>query len=601
MSKTWNIDKQGLLIGCAAVAGTLVLCTVFATDNHLANGLVMGKVCWFHLSMLCLFIGLLGICLFEKRLRFSFSLPDGLILLLAGATLVTYDWSLNPEPEKLLFGGQLLLWWFGLRFLFEQYTSLRFYFLFILLLTGWIEAVWGLSQLYGYSYSNHSLFRLTGSFFNPGPYSGYLAITLPIGLWMILRFQKLSNLIGWICTGTILLILPAGMSRSAWLAALIACGWLFWIERIGWAKTKKFILNISKKSLFLYIILIIGIGLLFSGLYNLKKDSADGRLLMWKITAQAISKQPIQGVGLGGFPATYANEQGNYFNTGQAIGQEPFVAGCPEYAFNEYLQIGLEQGVIGLLLFLLWIGITCLQGIRSKQYGSVGGLIALSIFALSSYPLQLPSFWVVLLLLGATCVTQTNTFSSSIGIKIIVCLLLFGSASLFGRQKKYYKAYQEWKQLQVLYKNNAYTSITDDYVAWHTQLKHKPEFLFEEAQCLHKAERYKEAIHVLELAKQLSGDPMIRYMLAKNWQALKNYPQAESELLQAIAILPERIYPYYLLTKLYAEPDFYQPVKLREVAKIVLTKEAKVESSAIREMREETLLLLENNITNNTF
>ncbi|MDO4757295.1 MAG: O-antigen ligase family protein, partial [Parabacteroides sp.] len=554
------------------------------------------KVFWFHLSMLCMVASLFSICFFEKELRFSFSLPDGLILGFAGITLATYNWSLNPEPEKLIFGGQLLVWWFALRFLFEQYKSLRFYFLFIFLLTGWIEAVWGLLQLHGYSYSNHSLFRLTGSFFNPGPYSGYLAITLPIGLWMILRFEKLSNLIGWICTGTILLILPAGMSRSAWLAAFIACSWLFWVERIGWEKTKTFFLNVSRKNIFLYIILIIGIGTLFFRLYNLKKDSADGRLLMWKVTELAICEHPIQGVGLGGFPATYANEQASYFNSGQATVQEKFVAGCPEYAFNEYLQIGLEQGTIGLFLFLLWIGITCLQGIRSKQYGAVGSLIALALFALSSYPLQLPSFWVVLLFLGAICVTQTKASLSPIGVKVFVFLLLFGSVTLFWRQKKYYKAYREWKQLQLLYKNNAYTSVTDDYVAWHKQLKHKPEFLFEEAQCLHKTERYKEAIHVLEQAKQLSGDPMIRYMSAKNWQELKNYPQAESELLQSISILPERIYPYFLLTKLYAEPDFYQPKKLREAAKNVLNKKAKVESSAIREMRKEINQLLIDNV-----
>ena len=94
---------------------------------------------------------------------------------------------------------------------------------------------------------------------------------------------------------------------------------------------------------------------------------------------------------------------------------------------------------------------------------------------------------------------------------------------------------------------------------------------------------------------------MIRYMLAKNWQALKNYPQAESELLQAIGILPERIYPYYLLTKLYAEPNFYQLEKLREAAQIVLTQKAKVESSAIQEMRKEIRKLVENKVTNNAF
>jgi len=58
-------------------------------------------------------------------------------------------------------------------------------------------------------------------------------------------------------------------------------------------------------------------------------------------------------------------------------------------------------------------------------------------------------------------------------------------------------------------------------------------------------------------------------------------------LLHAIGILPERLYPYYLLAKLYAEPDFYQADKFQSAAKAVLTKEPKVQSTAVREMREE--------------
>lgn len=64
-------------------------------------------------------------------------------------------------------------------------------------------------------------------------------------------------------------------------------------------------------------------------------------------------------------------------------------------------------------------------------------------------------------------------------------------------------------------------------------------------------------------------------------------------LLHAIEILPERLYPYYLLAKLYAEPDFYRPDKLQAAAYAVLTKEPKVESRAIMEMREEIKKILE--------
>jgi signal recognition particle subunit SEC65 len=44
---------------------------------------------------------------------------------------------------------------------------------------------------------------------------------------------------------------------------------------------------------------------------------------------------------------------------------------------------------------------------------------------------------------------------------------------------------------------------------------------------------------------------------------------------------------------LYAEPDFYNPGKLKEVADIVLTKESKVHSTAIKEMRSKVREILE--------
>ena len=54
------------------------------------------------------------------------------------------------------------------------------------LLTGAIEAIWGLAQLYGFTPSQHSRFELTGSFFNPGPYSGFLVAILPLALYYTL-------------------------------------------------------------------------------------------------------------------------------------------------------------------------------------------------------------------------------------------------------------------------------------------------------------------------------------------------------------------------------------------------------------------------------
>ena len=80
---------------------------------------------------------------------------------------------------------------------------------------------------------------------------------------------------------------------------------------------------------------------------------------------------------------------------------------------------------------------------------------------------------------------------------------------------------------------------------------------------------------------------MLYYVMAKNEQALGQYRQAEKHLLHAIDVLPERIYPYYLLTVLYSDSNYYQPLKLKRAIDSVLIKKPKVESTATKEMREE--------------
>lgn len=583
-----------------STGGTLLLCTPLIHTTELVNGLVIGKMCWFHLVMLFFSVCVFFVALTKRATAIAFSSSDLLLLTFTGIVLITYKWSLNPEPEKLIFTGQLVILWFLLRYILTAYREFNFFFLFVGMLTGLVEAVWGMQQLHGYAYSNHSLFRLTGSFFNPGPYSGYLAVVLPVCLWAALKFQKGMHYFAWICAGAILIVLPAGMSRSAWMAAVVACGWVYWTERIGWEKAKAAYIRYKNATIPFIAIVAILAGCAIAGVYGMKRDSADGRLLMWKVTGKAIAGQPLAGTGLGGFPAAYAEAQGEYFATGTATGQEKQVAGCPEYAFNEYLQIGLEQGIGGLIVFVLWLGSIGYYGIRNRQHGAVGGVLALAVFAVSSYPLQLPSFWMILVFLGAICVTKDGTQARSSALSVssaypitIISLLSLASVCLFILQKGQYEVYKRWGRMQMVYNNKAYESVSEDYKDLHDKLKHKPEFLFEEAQCLSKTGRYAEAIRVLERAKRLSGDPMIRYMIAKNRQATGDYREAERELLHAIGILPERLYPYYLLAKLYAEPAFYQADKFRAAAGAVLTKEPKVESSAIREMRTEIKKILE--------
>ncbi len=65
----------------------------------------------------------------------------------------------------------------------RYYTALL---LTLLFLFGIHEAWIGFRQVYGLTYSNHGMFRITGTLFNPGPYAGFLApLSLCAAAWII--------------------------------------------------------------------------------------------------------------------------------------------------------------------------------------------------------------------------------------------------------------------------------------------------------------------------------------------------------------------------------------------------------------------------------
>jgi O-antigen ligase len=286
------------------------------------------------------------------------------------------------------------------RTLNKKYTL---YLLLAICVSGTVQAVYGNLQLWGYYPSHHGLFKMTGSFFNPGPYAGFLCAVLPVavGLYWInnnskfqvsglttlrsvdLRFRlrqsllnrqpgtwnmkpETSNLkpviikfISVTTIITILLVLPAARSRAAWLGAIAGVAYLAW-HKYNFKSLFKSLINgntksplgdlgvkIRKLALILISVLIIVSGTW--GLYHFKKGSADGRLLIWTVTANIIKDNPLLGVGQDMFKAHYMDYQAGYFRNHPDSKYE-VVADDNQYAFNEALNIWAENGIVGILL-----------------------------------------------------------------------------------------------------------------------------------------------------------------------------------------------------------------------------------------------------------
>ena len=249
----------------------------------------------------------------------------------------------------------------------------------------------GLLQLYGFESSYHGLFSITGTFHNPGPFSGFVVSGLPIALgvvgytdltrekgytelngghteyhrgiclkWLkinipcssIIRYSILA--LAWITLVAILLVLPPAQSRAAWIAGV--AGALFVLAghppllSFKRGLKNKFLAIKKPPRVILVTVVMLSITTAGLGLYVMKKSSADGRILIWQVTSQLIKQSPVTGHGSGSFNALYMNEQANWFESGKGTEAQAMVAGSPDAPFNESLKLWLEKGLIAILL-----------------------------------------------------------------------------------------------------------------------------------------------------------------------------------------------------------------------------------------------------------
>lgn len=135
-------------------------------------------------------------------------------------------------------------------------------------------------------------------------------------------------------------------------------------------------------------------------LYNLKKDSAAGRLFIWRVSSELINEAPLTGKGADSFPApdicwlqaSYFKENPNSEHTNRATSNI--------HAFNEPLRICCEYGIIGLLIFLILF--VALFTSRSDCYIRAM-LLYLCVFSCFSYVGEVSSLLImVAFLLGVT-------------------------------------------------------------------------------------------------------------------------------------------------------------------------------------------------------
>ncbi len=514
----------------------------------------------------------------------------------------------------------------GLGFLYLIFRTLNiraFYWLLLaIVISGIIQAVYGNLQLLGYYPSNHSGFKLTGSYFNPGPYAGFLASVFPIALGLYLFREKVINSLVLFNASTkrdlilntitklsfeyvpllgiisIVLIIPATQSRAAWLAVLIISLLLFELRYQILKTLFKQLTNLKKAILIAGSVLIIGISLF--GIYHLKKGSSDGRLFIWKTATEIIKDNPFFGVGFDRFKAYYMNYQAHYFSE-HGETPEALVADNSYYAFNEFIQFITEQGVFGfIILILILYFIIRTPARKENQELSVIlkiSLLSIGVFAFFSYPMEiLPIKLIMVVLLAGLALLDQNKIMRFQNIKIafplkfvlktsmVACIIIITVFS-FNYVNRLDASFKNWQLAISSYQYGDYESAIQEYEEAYPKLKNNGEFLMNYGKVLSVYKQDKKAIEILEQAKTHLNTTIIETALGDAYKNIEQYKESEIAYKHAANMIPSRFYPFYLLAKLYEESN--QKEKAVTMAKTILNKEVKIPSTAIKEIKTE--------------
>lgn len=427
-------------------------------------------------------------------------------------------------------------------------------------------------QYMGYIPSGHGTFPATGSFTNPGPLGGLLSVCFMACVSMRNNISKKW----WIIMIT---ILAAGValtdSRAAWLAVILALGY-------------KVVLHYRLK---IYIIIpsfILMTAFVWIGSFHLYKPlSAQGRIEIWKASLPMIADSPIIGKGTGSFQREYMHYQAQYIQ--QHHTPQSLLLGDNNYAFNEFLRITCEQGIIGIMLILAIIAYLFIHPpIRRSPIFPC--FIAYLVFASFSYPTDIFLLCVTMaLLLGhfsakisPMTISVPPVFAYTVCVGTFICV-----GWLISRGGRCF--YIERALDDYLYKENKESArfLRESY----PDLKNSTDFVFHYAYILYLKGEYEEAIPVLQQAIHLYPTTDKYCDLGNAYQELEQFDKAEEAYKEAKGLLPHRFYPRYCLFMLYKENGFMP--KAKQEAEGIMQLLHKTNDSQEQEIKMSARLFLE--------
>ena len=553
---------------------TLFASSIFVISNHFVN---LSTPTFYISAVGCCVLAILVILQSYKQQTLSLSVTE---VLLGGFILYAIVYggtrgSLNPE--WIISGVSL-----GLFYIVVKRINISIEWLFVgFVVIGIAQSIYGVGQ-YLHWFSNIAAqgFRMSGSFDNPAGFASALSVCFPFSLFLITKKEFNWKILG--SLSAVLFIVAVGLSQSrAGVIAIIVISGIWAVK----AFNLKWLMNWGSRTKIVASVLLIII--LLVGLYFLKKDSANGRLLIWQCSARMIADKPLFGHSMGGFQREYMLYQADYFRN--HLGSSfAMLADIVKHPFNEYLLFLVEYGLVGGLLlgfFVFYLIREYRKNKNSEMFYAMLSLVGVSVFACFSYPLGYPFVRLVAVFCAAFIMQhETKRWKIPQGLYSVFkpAALLVSLALLVLTCNMFYDEYR-WNAIAQRSLAGETKVVMPDYARLYKTMNRNGLFLYNYASELNFIDRNAASNRLFIEASHFMNDIDLQLQLADNYQKMKQYKDAEKCLILASEMIPNRFIPLYRLVKLYEETN--QKQKAIRIAKQLINKPVKIMSPEIMTIR----------------
>lgn len=370
------------------------------------------------------------------------------------------------------------------------------------------------------------------------------------------------------------------------------------------------ILNLDsfRKIVFSRKILIVSIALILLGsLFYVKKNSSNGRILIYKVVLTSI--KPIQlftGIGYGQFKAQYNHYQSDYFSKHPINNSEAFLADNTYYAFNDPFQLILELGIIGLAVLVIFskaLGKKFMLDLQNGLlenpilFGSYLCIFSFLTSSLFSYPFQVLSI-LPLFLLSLAIVFGTNRHEAKMvnhnrktNIQLLNILLYSGcSVFLLFLGYKFLHLHYKIKEAENLAKSGFKTKSVGMYSDISNDIIVDGNIYYPFAMELEKLNKTDTAIIVLEKSIKYIYNDHSALLLANLYYDKGLLNLADSFYKEAVLINPKSFRNRFALFTFYV--DTKQNDKSLFWGKSIIELKPKVPSETVTNIKNQTAYIL---------